>query len=203
MMKRVLMILMTLIIASWGAPAWALLIPQMTTEEMVAYAHTVVSGKCLSFHYHPSPDGKTIYAIIQFKVDEYLKNDLGENELRLMQIAREAGPDGTSQPGAVSFEIDEEAILFLTEEDQEGFRHVVGLPQGKFSVRENRKGERTLVRDLKGVQFFDRKTGEISTVKRPREEKSLEAFRGELKRIASQLKARKEEFFIARPNTSF
>ena len=193
----------TLLIVSSGVSAWALLIPQMTTEELVAHANTIVSGKCLSFHYHPAPDGKTLYAIIQFKVNEYLKNNLGEDHLTLMQIAREEGPDGTPSPSLISFEIDEEAVLFLTEEDNEGFRHVVGLPQGKFAVRQNWKGERILVRDLTGVQLFDRKTGEISKVKHPREEKALEPFRQELRQIVSTLKAKKQEFLLARPQTSF
>ena len=195
--------LTTMIVVSWSVSAWALLIPQMTTEELVFHANTIVAGRCLSFHYHPDPDGKTLYAIIQFKVNEYLKNDLGEENLTLMQIAREEGPDGTRTPSFISFTLDEEAVLFLTEEDNEGFRHVVGLPQGKFAVRENWKGERILVRDLTGVRLFDRKTGEISKVKHPREEKALEPFRRELKQIVSQLKAKKQEFLLARPGTSF
>ena len=204
-MKKIFWIalLSAAIIVSWSISAWALLIPQMTMEELVAHANTIVAGKCLSFHYHPTPDGKTLYAIIQFKVKEYLKNDLGKDEILLMQIAREENLDGTRKLGDVSFELDEEAVLFLTEEDNEGFRHVMGLPQGKFAVRQNRKGEQILVRDLTGVQLFDRKTGEISQVKHPREEKALEPFRQELRQIVSQLKARKQEFLLARPETSF
>ena len=204
-MKKIFLItlLSAAMIVTWSLSAWALLIPQMTTEELVTHANTIVAGRCLSFHYHPAPDGKTLYAIIQFKVNEYLKNNLGEENLTLMQIAREEGPDGTRTPSSISFTLDEEAVLFLTEEDNEGFRHVVGLPQGKFAVRQNWKGERILVRDLTGVQFFNRKTGEISKVKYPREEKALEPFRRELKQIVSQLKAKKQELLLARPQTSF
>src|SRR3989338_1792756 len=98
MTKRVLIVVTILLAASWGTPVWALLLPQMTMEELVIHANTVVAGKCLSFHYHPAPDGKTLYAIIRFRVREYLKNDLGEKELTLMQIAREPGLDGTQKP---------------------------------------------------------------------------------------------------------
>lgn len=203
MKKRLLVILMVLLVSSGAIPAWALLIPRMTTEELVLHANTIVSGRCLSFHYHPGHHGKTLYAIIQFKVDEYLKNDLGKTELTLQQIAREEGMDGTPQPGAISFSVDEEAILFLTEEDQQGFRHIMGLPQGKFSIGQNRRGKPILVRDLTGVRFFDRKTGEISKVKQPHEERDLETFREELKRIASHLKAEKQELVFVSPDRSF
>ena len=202
MTKKALMVLMVLSVASWGVPAWALLVPQMTTEELMAQANAVIVGKCLSFHYHPDADGKTLYAIIQFKVDEYLKNDLGKEEILLMQIAREENLDGTRKLGDVSFELDEEAILFLTEEDNQGFRHVMGLPQGKFAIRQNRKGERVTVRDLTGIQLFDRKTGKIAEGKPGREEKNLEVFRQELRRIAFQLQAKKQELVLINPNRS-
>ena len=202
MTKRFFLIVAMGAILFWGTPVWALLLPYMTTDELVAQANTVVLGKCLSFHYHPDPNGKTLYAIVQFKVDEYLKNNLGKDEILLMQIAREEESDGTRKLGDVSFKLDEEAILFLTEEDNQGFRHVMGLPQGKFAIRQNRKGERVITRDLTKVQFFNRKTGEISKVKPTREEKNLEAFRRELKVIASQLSAKRQNIVLINPNRS-
>ena len=202
MTKRTLFLWTILLTVCWGTPVWALLVPEMTTEELVANANTVVLGKCLSFHYHPDADGKTLYAIVQFKVDEYFKNNLGKDEIFLMQIAREENFDGTRKLGDVSFQLDEEAVLFLTEEDNQGFRHVLGLPQGKFAIRQNRKGERMILRDLTGIQFFNRKTGELSKIKPGREEKNFETFREELKFIASQLLAKKQNLVLVNPNKS-
>jgi len=203
-MKKIFLItLLTMTIALSGSgSASALLLPRMTVPELVAQASSVVSGKCLSLHFHPDQDGKTLYAIIKFKVDEYLKNDLGKEEIFLMQIAREEDQEGIRQPGAISFQVDEEAILFLTGEDNEGFRHVMSLSQGKFSVRENRKGERYLLRDLKDVQWFDRKTGEISKVKQSQEEINLDVFRREVIQTVSRLKAKKQELIFVTPNRS-
>ena len=202
MVKRILCLWTVLLALCCTPSSWALLIPKMTTEELMASANTVVLGKCLFFHYHPDADGKTLYTIIEFKVNEYLKNDLGKDEIFLAQIAREEDANGARKLGDVSFQLDEEAILFLTEEDNQGFRHVLGLPQGKFAIRQNRKGERTITRDLTGVQFFKRQTGELSKAKRSHEEKSLDIFRRELRFIASQLSAKKQNMVLLNPNKS-
>ena len=193
------------VIAFWMAiginPAWALLMPHFTLEELVAQSNTIVSGHCVSFHYHPSADGKVLYAVIRFEVEEYLKNDLGKRELSLLQVAREENLEGLRLPGSVSFGIDEEAYLFLSEEDPDGFCHIVGLSQGKFDVRQNRRGK-ILIRNLAGVQFFDREMGALSRPK-GREEKPVAIFREDVKRIASELNAKPEPLLLAQPNRSF
>ncbi len=197
------LILFSLILLS-GKGVQALIIPQMTMEEMVARANTIVIGTGEHFHFHPDPEGKALYAFIRFRVKEYLKNDLGEEEIVIMQIAQEKGEDGSYDSGPFALKMDEEVVLFLTEEDNEGFRHVFGLSQGKFSVVEGRRGEKNLVQEMKGIRLFNKETGEISEAKdKIRIKMTYDEFRNFVRRTVSTIEARKKALAAIPPNTSY
>jgi len=181
----------------------ALILPRLTMEEMVLRADAIVTGRSERFHIHPDREGNVLYAIVTFKVEEYLKNDLEKDEIVIMQIAQERGPDGKFSAGPLALKIDEEVILFLTEEDNQGFRHVLGLSKGKYTVIQNRPGEKRLVQDLKGVRLFDKETGEIRDAKNIQVKLTYEEFKALVRRIASRIEAKRETFAVLRPNNSF
>ncbi|MBI4437272.1 MAG: hypothetical protein HY590_07670 [Candidatus Omnitrophica bacterium] len=203
-MKKVSIALITLSFILFATPGvQALILPQRTMQEMIVEANTIVAGRCTSFHIHPSEEGETLYAIISFRVDEYLKNDLGKEEILLMQIARQPGTDGKQAVGPLSFRIDEEAILFLTEEDNQGFRHVMGLSQGKFSVTSDKKGRKLLLREMEGVRLYNKETGQIAFAGKVPKKIEYDQFRGFVKETLSKIEAKKGEFISASTATSF
>ena len=181
----------------------ALILPQLSMQDLITKANTIVVGKCVSFHLHPSQEGETLYAVISFKVEEYLKNDLGKEEILLMQIAREPGLDGKQAVGAISFRIDEQAILFLTEEDNQGFRHVMGLSQGKFSVTSDKRGQKFLQREIKDVRLYNKETGKITMVEKSPKRIEYAEFRHFVKETLSKIEAKKGEFVTVPTATSF
>jgi len=203
-MKKMMIALITLSFILLATPGvQALILPQMTMQEMITKANAIVAGKCVFFHLHPSQEGETLYAVISFKVDEYLKNDLGKEEILLMQIARERGLDGKQAIGPISFRIDEEAILFLTEEDNQGFRHVMGLSQGKFSVTNDKKGQKFLQREMKDVRLYDKETGKMTWVEKSPRKIEYAGFRHFVKETLSKIEAKKGEFVTVPTATSF
>ncbi|MFH1858172.1 MAG: hypothetical protein ABH845_04645 [Candidatus Omnitrophota bacterium] len=170
----------------FSAPALnALILPQMTTEEMVSRADTIVTGKSEYFHFHPGPKGEALYAIVAFKVDEYLKNNLGEKELFIMHIVQERGPDGKKTEAPFAFRADEEVLLFLTEKDNEGFRHVLGLSQGIYLLSQDRQGHKVLMQEMKDVRFFDRTTGKITSPQNARAKLRYEDFKDVVLHLSS------------------
>lgn len=180
----------------------ALILPQLSMEEMVTIADTIVMGKSEGFHFHSTPEGDVLYAVIHFKVSEYLKNDLGEDEIIIMQIAQERGPDGSFMAGPLAFKVDEEVLLFLTEEDSGGFRHVLGLSQGKYAVTQDREGRKFLVQEMKDIRLYDKVTKKISREKDIRVKLRYEEFKALVYEVISKIEARKEVVVAVRPTHS-
>lgn len=202
-MKKIVIALLTLsIILIHAKGVQALILPLLTMEEMVFRADAIVTGKGQHFHIHPDQGGDILYAFITFQVDEYLKNNLGKDEIVIMQIAQERGPDGEFVTGSLALKMDEEVVLFLTEEDNQGFRHVFGLSQGKYSVVQDRSGIKRVSQDLKGVQFFNKETGKISKAEPIQVKLKYEEFKTLVRDIVSKIEAKKENFFVEPPNRS-
>lgn len=203
-MRKVVTVFMIFSFILSSAPGvQALILPQLTLGEMISRSNTIVSGKCTSFHIHPSENGDTLYAIISFQVEEYLKNNLGKKEIFLMQIAREKGPDGKQTAGPLSFKIDEESLLFLTEEDIQGFRHVMGLSQGKFPVTTDPKGHKLVLRQNPDALLYNRITGKIAQARKFSQKFRYELFKEFVKEALSKIEANKREFILIPPATSF
>ena len=204
-MKKTFVIFASLFsfLLSFAPGVQALVLPQMTVEEMVLKADAIVSGRSERFHMHPDSEGNVIYAFVNFKVKEYLKNDLGKEEIIIAQVAQEKGFDGKFTAGPVALRIDEEVILFLTEEDNQGFRHILGLSQGKYSVVQDRRGEKRLIQEMQGVRLFNRETGKISDGKTVQVKMTYDEFKFLVYRIVSRIRARKEKFAITSSNNFF
>ena len=194
-MKKATIIFMSLLIIFLNAKGvQALILPRLTMEEMIQKADAIVTGKGDHFHIHPDLEGKAIYAIVTFKVDEYLKNDLRKDEIIIMQVAQEKNEDGKFTSGPLALKMDEEVVLFLTEEDNQGFRHVLGLSQGKYTVVQDRLGEKRLIQDLKNVRFFDKVSGIISDASHIQVKLTYEEFKAVVQQATSRIKAKKEIF---------
>jgi len=184
--------------------AEAVVLPQMTMEEMVLKADAIVTGRGEHFHVHPGPEGNVLYAFVTFKVEEYLKNNLQEEEIMIMQIAREKGPDGEMISGPLALKMDEEVVLFLTEEDDRGFRHIFGLSQGKYVVTRDWFGRKRLIQDMKGVQFFDLATGALTPSKETiRIQLTYEEFKTLVHRLVPRIEAQKKHLRAQLPNNFF
>ena len=194
-MKKIMIGLMTLsFIFIYAKGVQALILPRLTMEEMISKADAIVAGKGDHFHVHPDFHGKVLYSMITFKVDEYLKNDLRKDEIIIMQVAQEKNEEGKFVSGPLALKMDEEVVLFLTEEDNQGFRHVLGLSQGKYNVVQDKWGEKRLVQDLKDIRFFDKETGEITDAKHIQVKLTYEEFKAIVQQTASRIKAKKEMF---------
>ena len=203
MRKIIFGLILFFLISANAERVQALILPYLTMEEMITRADTIVTGRSERFHLHPGAEGKALHAIITFKVEEYLKNDLGEDEIIIMQVAQERGADGKFVAGPFALKMDEEVILFLTEEDPQGFRHVFGLSQGKLAVTKDWLGREGLLQEMKGVKLFNKETGEIRDAKTIRIKLSFEEFKILVYQITARIKAEKATFAASRPNTYF
>jgi len=130
--RRVLILLSGALVLTTVSSASATTVRQFDLEEMVEAAEQIFLGTCLSGRCEAGPSG--ICTRTTFRIKEPIKGTFGADTLRLRLPVGTIDGTRCTIPGMPSFEPGEEIVLFLTEEDEDGYPWVVGLSQGKFSV---------------------------------------------------------------------
>jgi len=140
-------------------PAFATSVIRMSVDEMTEKAEVIVHGRCVRKQARKAHDD-AIVTDITLEVFEGLKGELG----RSFEFTVYGGvlPErGSAIAGAPTYKTGEELLLFLGPVNDRGQRMVIGLAQGKYTIRRER-GQTLAFRNLQGLTLVDAATGETS-----------------------------------------
>jgi hypothetical protein len=142
--RRFLVFLLAVFVLAPSA-LWATRVRPVNLEELTAHAAVIFSGRCVEIE-HVVSDG---YRGVQvtFEVDRAVKGARGDRlTIRL---------PGEGLVGLPRFEPGEQVVLFLYGESASGWSSPVGLGQGKFTVFEDKLGQRRALNALGNAPLFD------------------------------------------------
>ena len=111
---------------------FATTVERLSLDDMVHKAHVIVHGRVLSSSTHWSSDHRLILTTTTIQVQETLKGQ----QARMIEVITIGGKVGDLTlvvPGMPSFEAGEDGVFFV--ENVGAFKTILGLGQGKFSVR--------------------------------------------------------------------
>jgi hypothetical protein len=151
-----------LLMASSGV-AWATTVLRFTTDELADRADVVLHGQCVAARTRETRDG--VVTDYDVRVIESLKGGVGA-AFSFTTYGGVTEARGTFIPGAPTITQDEELLLFLDAPNKAGCRLVIGMAQGKFTVKQDEgSGRKVASRNLEGLQFLDPATGEAAEAK--------------------------------------
>lgn len=142
-----------LALLSCALPASATTVVPMNTRALIARSHDIVIGEVVTVRSRWNDERSSIVTDITLRVSETLKGGAG-SELVLTQPGGEVDGLRYTIEGGVQFAPGEETLLFAWR-DRGGVPQVAGLAQGKFEIRRDRSGARTLERALPGFTTRD------------------------------------------------
>lgn len=146
-----------LLAAAWAlAPtfAYATVAVGLDPEGLANRSQMVIEGRVESLESHVSPDGRQIVTTVRIQVEETWKGA----PARTVEIVVPGGAAGELAQvvhGAPRFTEGEEVVVFLDRPRPDVAYAVVGLAQGKFSVREGPDGRQVAVQDLRELELVD------------------------------------------------
>lgn len=128
-------------------------VPPMALSDLVAASEAVVYGRVTSLDSHWDDSHRAIYTTVVIQPIEYMKGDLGPDAMKIEMPGGVVGDMRLVVSDMPEFELEEEVVLFLRSE----YIRVVGMFQGKFSVREG-----IVVGEAMTVKDFGRHIAELS-----------------------------------------
>jgi hypothetical protein len=136
-------------------PSFATTVERLTLDDMVHKAHAIVHGRVRSSSAHWSADHRLIVTTTTIDVQETLKGQTART-IQVTTIGGQVGDLTLVVPGMPSFDAGEDAVVFIENVGTAGA--VVGLSQGKFSVRNGRVSNTT-----SGLSFPDGRQADLPT----------------------------------------
>jgi hypothetical protein len=127
-------------------------------EEFTGKVPTIVRGtvKNIRVEKSTSADGQiTIYTTATLEVKEHLKGASGKSEIRIRKVGGELEGYHLEIPGSPEFKENEDTVLYLGSEQEDGSFEIEGLELGKFGLK-TQNGTEVLIG---GVFDFMRKKG--------------------------------------------
>ncbi len=155
------------------------------TDELTDRASVIVHGKVTYKKARKTPAG-SIVTDLRLSVSEAFKGLRGKN-FSFSVYGGVLGARGSAVSGAPTFELGEEVLVFLDRENARGLRTVIGLAQGKFTVRVV-DGKKLAFRDMEGLQLMDLKSGEV----KPAKSEQGRSFGGLVAQVRKRLETRKK-----------
>ncbi|MFC1707651.1 hypothetical protein ACFL59_12690 [Planctomycetota bacterium] len=155
-------------------------------DDLIDNADKILHATVVDKSVHRTPDGKRIYTEYRFRVEEMLKGQAQDKEVKF----REWGgrhPDGTECwiPGRGDLSVGDEAVVLLGKVDPStGIGFTEGLALGKLHVHRGPKGK-LVRRSTKGLVAIDGKGSEVIP---PNEVRSLTSWK---KRIRERVARRR------------
>lgn len=189
-MRRALLASLCALAALSGARlVWAGTAIKMDAAELARRADCVVYGKVTGLRAGKLPGRRLIFTEVTMKVTESWKGREVPTTLVFRHLGGALEGRRLLIPGAASFELNEESVLFLSKEHPVlGIRMTIGLAQGKFRVSTNRgSGERVLSRQLGALDLVDAEGA--AAVERPKL-RTLGSLRAAVKRAVATEEAR-------------
>ncbi len=114
-------------------PCFGTTVERLSFDDMVKKAQSIVHGRVRSARTHWSEDGRLILTTYTIDIDETLKG-AADKSIELTMIGGRIGDLTVFVAGMPSFSVGEESVLFI--EKAGSGSSVVGLSQGKFSVKD-------------------------------------------------------------------
>ncbi len=96
---------------------------------------------------------KEIYTYITLKVLEPVKGPKADAVITIRQLGGIVGDIASVVPGTPKFTRGEEVVVFLTKNDAAGYPWVMGLQQGKYTVKSDENGRKQVVNEIEGLSF--------------------------------------------------
>jgi hypothetical protein len=98
---------------------------------------------------------KEIYTYITLRVLDPVKNSRKDDQITIRQLGGVVDHIASIVPGMPTFQKGEEVVVFLTQKDRAGYPWVMGLQQGKYSVRTDANGAQRVRNELSGTSLLD------------------------------------------------
>jgi hypothetical protein len=98
---------------------------------------------------------KEIYTYITLRVLDPVKNSRKDDQITIRQLGGVVDHIASVVPGMPTFQKGEEVVVFLTQKDRAGYPWVMGLQQGKYSVRTDANGTQRVRNELSGTTLLD------------------------------------------------
>ena len=98
---------------------------------------------------------KEIYTFITLRVLDPVKNSRKDDLITIRQLGGVVDHIASVVPGMPTFQKGEEVVVFLTQKDGAGYPWVMGLQQGKYSVRTDANGTQRVRNELSGTSLLD------------------------------------------------
>jgi hypothetical protein len=143
---------LTLLVA--GA-AQATSVLRFSLEDLADRAEVIALGTCTESTGRLTPDGVVTDTV--FTVERGLKG-VQPGSFTFTTYGGVTAERGTFVAGTPTFQRGEKALVFLDAANKAGCRMVIGLSQGKFSIREV-DGKQLAFRNLEGLRLVDPATG--------------------------------------------
>jgi len=134
-----LAVLIVFPVLSWVSSAPASSIRTISLEELSSMSSVVVQGTVKHVLSVWAPDGSDIYTYVTLRVGSTLKGRVDRPGAHIIRFrGGRVGPVVSMVKGAPVFRKGERVVLFLTSPDQEGFPRVLGLAQGKWTIKQGK-----------------------------------------------------------------
>jgi len=112
----------------------ASVVRKLSEEEMTLLSESILIGRCTAIRSEWSEDGRKIFTYVTIVPQTFLKGDQIPQEITIKQLGGVVGDIVMRVEGSPVFEVDEEVLLFL-KSGPNGSYSVIGLSQGKFSIK--------------------------------------------------------------------
>lgn len=157
-MRTALRVCLCLGLLAVSTVVWATTAVERTEGEMIAEAAIIVTGNCT--HVESRWLDRDLVTVATIEVTEALKGTPPTTISVVLPGGIDANrriPIAMTYPAAPEIYLQENVLLFLTEEDRvaDGYS-IVGFSQGKFTVAEDSKGKKVGTQDLSRLTLVNR-----------------------------------------------
>ena len=160
--------------------ATATSVQKFSIKDLSTKSNAIVRATVESAVSEQDATSREIYTYVTLRVVEPVKGATKDQILTIRQLGGEVGTLASIVPGMPSFKATEEVVVFLTEKDHSGHSWVMGLQQGKYSIRTDAKGMKFVRNDLEDLKLVE-PDGSVREAPRGRHELSLESFLGRVR----------------------
>lgn len=98
---------------------------------------------------------KEIYTYISLRVLDPVKGAKKDDVITIRQLGGVVDNIASIVPGIPTFKKGEEVVVFLSQKDAAGYPMVMGLQQGKYTIREDENGTKRVRNELDGTTLID------------------------------------------------
>lgn len=139
----------------------ATVVRKLGEYELTTQAQAIIIGKVTSITSEWNEDQTKIFTYVTIVPQDFIKGNDTSSEITVKKIGGKVGNIGMLVHGTSVYEEDEEVLLFLGEK-LNGSRTVIGLSQGKFSIKSDPTSQRKIL-VKKEIQSTRTPAGKIQT----------------------------------------